>query len=167
MHRADVLYGDYRLRRVYYSGFSPIPEPSALLPIKPPPLVREHRLYQADWLLRFYGFKVNEITTATAPNPRQKTPIWILSAIWVNPNRPHPTTQRQSHEGSEEAALARETLRHLRTPLHLAQEVGTGLGRREVLQRPLPDEEAQGPPRLRPLRAQTSGTGRDSVEWTG
>ena len=51
LRRADVLYGDYRLRRVYYSGFSPIPEPSALLPIKPPPLVREHRLYQADWLL--------------------------------------------------------------------------------------------------------------------
>jgi len=39
-----------------------------VLPIKPPPLVREHRLYQADWLLRFYGFKVDEITTAEAPN---------------------------------------------------------------------------------------------------
>jgi putative DNA modification/repair radical SAM protein len=68
LRRADVLYGDYRLRRVYYSGFSPIPEPSSLLPIKPPPLVREHRLYQADWLLRFYGFKVDEITTDSAPN---------------------------------------------------------------------------------------------------
>ncbi|MSO53189.1 MAG: putative DNA modification/repair radical SAM protein [Acidobacteria bacterium] len=68
LQRADVLYSDYRLRRVYYSGFSPIPEPSALLPIKPPPLVREHRLYQADWLLRFYGFKVDEITTTGAPN---------------------------------------------------------------------------------------------------
>jgi len=66
--RAAVLYGEYRLRRVYYSGFSPIPDPSSLLPIKPPPLVREHRLYQADWLLRFYGFTVGEITTAAAPN---------------------------------------------------------------------------------------------------
>ena len=65
---ADVLYSDYRLRRVYYSGFSPIPEPSKLLPIKAPPLVREHRLYQADWLLRFYEFKVGELTTADAPN---------------------------------------------------------------------------------------------------
>jgi hypothetical protein len=45
LKRADLLYGTYRLRRVYYSGFSPIPEPSSLLPIKPPPLVREHRLY--------------------------------------------------------------------------------------------------------------------------
>ena len=68
LHRADVLYGTYRLRRVYYSGFSPIPEPSKLLPINPPPLVREHRLYQADWLLRFYEFKVGELTTADAPN---------------------------------------------------------------------------------------------------
>ena len=68
LHRADLLYGTYRLKRVYYSGFSPIPEPSKILPLKPPPLVREHRLYQADWLLRFYGFKVQELTTAAAPN---------------------------------------------------------------------------------------------------
>jgi putative DNA modification/repair radical SAM protein len=68
LHRADTLYTGYRLRRVYYSGFSPIPEPSKLLPIKPPPLVREHRLYQADWLLRFYEFKVGEITTPEEPN---------------------------------------------------------------------------------------------------
>ncbi|MEN3941766.1 putative DNA modification/repair radical SAM protein [Prosthecobacter sp. SYSU 5D2] len=65
--RADELYRDYRLRRVYYSGFSPIPEPSVLLPIKPPPLVREHRLYQADWLLRFYGFNVKELLPAENP----------------------------------------------------------------------------------------------------
>ena len=55
------LYGTYGLRRVYYSAFSPIPEPSAVLPLKPPPLQRENRLYQADWLLRFYGFSVDEI----------------------------------------------------------------------------------------------------------
>jgi len=68
LRRADTLYTGFKLRRVYYSGFSPIPEPSSLLPIKAPPLVREHRLYQADWLLRFYGFKVDEITNAAAPN---------------------------------------------------------------------------------------------------
>ena len=55
------LYGAYRLKRVYYSAFSPIPDASAALPLKAPPLVREHRLYQADWLLRFYGFEVQEI----------------------------------------------------------------------------------------------------------
>lgn len=66
--RADELYRDYRLRRVYYSGFSPIPEPSVLLPLKPPPLVREHRLYQADWLLRFYGFAVQELLPQEHPH---------------------------------------------------------------------------------------------------
>lgn len=68
LRRAELLYGTYKLRRVYYSGFSPIPQPSALLPIQAPPLLREHRLYQADWLLRFYGFEVGELTTAEAPN---------------------------------------------------------------------------------------------------
>ena len=55
------LYNAYRLRRVYYSAFSPIPEPSRLLPVKPAPLRRENRLYQADWLLRFYGFEAGEL----------------------------------------------------------------------------------------------------------
>ncbi len=68
LHRADHLYTGFHLRRVYYSGFSPIPDPSKLLPLKPPPLVREHRLYQADWLLRFYDFKVGELTTGAEPN---------------------------------------------------------------------------------------------------
>ena len=57
------LYGAYRLRRVYYSAFSPIPDSSKILPLKAPPLVREHRLYQADWLMRFYGFNADEIVT--------------------------------------------------------------------------------------------------------
>jgi putative DNA modification/repair radical SAM protein len=55
------LYGSYHLRRVYYSAFSPIPDASAALPLKKPPLMREHRLYQADWLMRFYGFRQPEI----------------------------------------------------------------------------------------------------------
>ena len=55
------LYSGYNLKRVYYSAFSPIPEPSRLLPAKPAPLRRESRLYQADWLLRFYGFAAGEL----------------------------------------------------------------------------------------------------------
>ena len=55
------LYGSYRLRRVYYSAFSPIPDSSSVLPLLKPPLMREHRLYQADWLMRFYGFEQKEI----------------------------------------------------------------------------------------------------------
>lgn len=58
------LYGSYQLRRIYYSAFSPIPDASRALPLKAPPLVREHRLYQADWLMRFYGFAAGEIVTA-------------------------------------------------------------------------------------------------------
>ncbi len=61
LHTSSGLYGDFRMRRVYYSGFSPIPDASSTLPVKPPPLLREHRLYQADWLLRFYEFSVEEI----------------------------------------------------------------------------------------------------------
>ena len=57
------LYSSYRLRRVYYSAFSPIPDSSRSLPLKAPPLVREHRLYQADWLMRFYGFSAGEVIT--------------------------------------------------------------------------------------------------------
>jgi putative DNA modification/repair radical SAM protein len=59
------LYGSYQLKRVYYSAFSPIPDASRALPLQAPPLVREHRLYQADWLMRFYGFAVNEIVDET------------------------------------------------------------------------------------------------------
>lgn len=55
------LYNNYGMRRVYYSAFSPIPDASKALPLIAPPLVREHRLYQADWLLRFYGFTVDDI----------------------------------------------------------------------------------------------------------
>lgn len=60
------LYGSYGLRRVYYSAFSPIPSASRQLPLIHPPLMREHRLYQADWLTRFYGFAPNEILDGVA-----------------------------------------------------------------------------------------------------
>ncbi len=55
------LYGSYRLKRVYYSAFSPIPDAKSSLPAKAAPLLREHRLYQADWMTRFYGFASDEI----------------------------------------------------------------------------------------------------------
>jgi putative DNA modification/repair radical SAM protein len=59
--RASSLYDRFGLRRVYYSAFSPIPDASAVLPLKRPPLMREHRLYQSDWLMRFYGFAPQEV----------------------------------------------------------------------------------------------------------
>jgi predicted DNA-binding helix-hairpin-helix protein len=60
------LYGGYGLKRVYYSAFSPIPDASSRLPPARPPLMREHRLYQADWLYRFYGFAIEEVTAGRA-----------------------------------------------------------------------------------------------------
>jgi predicted DNA-binding helix-hairpin-helix protein len=63
--RSSQLYGRFSLRRVYYSAFSPIPDASAVLPLKRPPLMREHRIYQADWLMRFYGFAPQEVQSAT------------------------------------------------------------------------------------------------------
>jgi putative DNA modification/repair radical SAM protein len=68
LEQASSLYREHKLRRVYYSAFSPIPDASRKLPLIAPPLVREHRLYQADWLLRFYGFQVGELTTAQEPD---------------------------------------------------------------------------------------------------
>ena len=62
------LYGSYGLRRVYYSAFSPIPDASSALPPAHAPLVREHRLYQADWLMRFYGFTAPELETDPVGN---------------------------------------------------------------------------------------------------
>lgn len=62
------LYKNFGLRRVYYSAFSPIPDASAVLPLKPAPLVREHRLYQADWLYRFYEFTLDDILAGTRDN---------------------------------------------------------------------------------------------------
>ena len=69
------LYSAYNLRRVYYSGFSPIPYSDGRLPVDRAPLVREHRLYQADWLMRFYGFDSSELTVPGQPNlPLDKDP---------------------------------------------------------------------------------------------
>ena len=65
--KASGLYDRHRLRRVYYSAFSPIPDASAVLPLKRPPLIREHRLYQSDWLMRFYGYSATEVQQATDP----------------------------------------------------------------------------------------------------
>ncbi|MFY1053696.1 hypothetical protein FIV02_22085 [Pseudomonas sp. THAF187a] len=61
LHNAQSLYQDYRLRRVYYSAFSPIPQSPRSVPFEAPPLLREHRLYQADFLMRGYGFSATEL----------------------------------------------------------------------------------------------------------
>ncbi|MDB5586352.1 MAG: biotin synthase [Devosia sp.] len=84
--RAAGLYSGYKLRRVYYSAFSPIPDSSARLPLKAPPLMREHRLYQADWLIRFYGFDVPEIVSGGSDG---------LLDLAIDPKLAWALTQRQ------------------------------------------------------------------------
>lgn len=105
------LYRAFALRRVYYSAFSPVADATGVLPPTPAPLLREHRLYQSDWLLRFYGFEVGEIIDA-APNGMLDLDIDPKLA-WALRHRQHfPIDINQA---------ARETL--LRVP---------GLGRRTV-----------------------------------
>ena len=69
MYTADAYYKNFNLRRVYYSGYIPIRD-DADMPLmgSQPPLLRENRLYQTDWLLRFYGFEIQEILNDVHPN---------------------------------------------------------------------------------------------------
>ena len=69
LNLTESLYGQYRLKRVFYSAYVPVVE-NALLPSldTKPPLLREHRLYQADWLLRFYGFRACELLDEAQPD---------------------------------------------------------------------------------------------------
>ena len=93
--RASSLYDRFALRRVYYSAFSPIPDASAVLPLKRPPLMREHRLYQSDWMMRFYGFKPSDLADAAGSDGMLPLDIdpklaWALkhrSAFPVDVNR--------------------------------------------------------------------------------
>ena len=69
LHLTEALYQKYRLKRVFYSAYVPVVE-NSLLPAldTKPPLLREHRLYQADWLLRFYGFQASELLDEAHPD---------------------------------------------------------------------------------------------------
>jgi putative DNA modification/repair radical SAM protein len=68
LEATSQLYATERIKRVYFSAYSPIPDADPQLPPAAPPLLREHRLYQADWLVRFYGYAAPELTPAGAPN---------------------------------------------------------------------------------------------------
>ena len=68
LYLANGFYKKFNMRRVYYSGYVPVSNDNRLPAIGTPvPMMREHRLYQADWLLRFYGFQVNEIVNLNNP----------------------------------------------------------------------------------------------------
>jgi len=85
LNTAETLYGSYKLKRVYYSAFSPIPQSPKSVPLAPPPLLREHRLYQADFLLRGYGFTVGELMPQTGNLALDIDP----KLAWALTNREH------------------------------------------------------------------------------
>jgi predicted DNA-binding helix-hairpin-helix protein len=69
MQTADHFYRNFNLKRVYYSGYIPISNDNRLPVLgSQPPLIRENRLYQTDWLMRFYGFNVNELLNDANPH---------------------------------------------------------------------------------------------------
>jgi predicted DNA-binding helix-hairpin-helix protein len=78
---ADNLYQDQKLKRVYYSGYVPISTDARVPQVDRTPLVRENRLYQADWLLRFYGFKVQEIVDDAHPQLDQEVDPKLAYAL--------------------------------------------------------------------------------------
>lgn len=94
IHVAEALYQKFELKRVYYSAFVNVNEDSAL-PALPggPPLLREHRLYQADWLMRFYGFKAGELLEENRPyfnvmlDPKEDWAVRHLECFPVEINR--------------------------------------------------------------------------------
>ncbi|MEH6434881.1 putative DNA modification/repair radical SAM protein [Massilia sp. DD77] len=85
LNTAETLYGSYKLKRVYYSAFSPIPQSPKSVPAAPPPLLREHRLYQADFLLRGYGFTAGELMPQSGNLALDVDP----KLAWALSNRDH------------------------------------------------------------------------------
>ncbi len=87
LQTAQTLYGAYKLKRVYYSAFSPIPDSPVVLPDHAPPLLREHRLYQADFLMRGYGFQAEELFPDAGDLPLDIDPklAWALAHREVFP----------------------------------------------------------------------------------
>ena len=85
LNTAQTLYGSYKLKRVYYSAFSPIPQSPKSVPAAPPPLLREHRLYQADFLLRGYGFTAGELMPTSGNLALDVDP----KLAWALSNREH------------------------------------------------------------------------------
>ncbi len=84
---SEALYKNYKLKRVYYSSYLPANPNSKILPTKPVGLLREHRLYQADWLMRFYGFTAEELLPLDENLPKEYDPkcAWALRNMHLFP----------------------------------------------------------------------------------
>ena len=89
LRRSSFLYQNYDMKRVYYSAYVPINSGENLPALQTaPPMIREHRIYQADWLLRYYSFHVDEILPETAANldlDHDPKVMWALRNIHLFP----------------------------------------------------------------------------------
>ncbi len=152
------LYGTHRLRRVYYSAFSPIPDAARALPLAAPPTVREHRLYQADWLMRFYGFTHDEIVP-----PSQGNQVGML-ALDMDPKLAWALAHRERFPVNLNTA-PRELL--LRVPGFGVQTVDRLLAARRVRRLRHADlARLQRRPRFRRYRAGVGGGATASADCT-
>ncbi len=159
LRASDALYRGFRMRRVYYSAFSPIPDASKALPLRAPPLLREHCLYQADWLLRFYGFEVGEIVMADAAmldldiDPKLAWALRHPHLFPVDINRaPREMLLRTPGLGSRNVKRVLASRRHARLRLDDLARLGVPLKKMLPFVGALdhvPRRELDGPARLR------------------
>lgn len=127
---SSSLYNEQRLKRVYFSGYLPINDYDKRLPaIKTPPLVREHRLYQSDWLMRFYQYKADEILTDDEPfldleiDPKLAYALRNMQLFPIDVNRaPYEMILRVPGIGVQSAQRIIEARKFRKlTPLHLTK----------------------------------------------
>ena len=102
------LYGNYGLSRVYYSAFSPIPDASSALPPQKAPLLREHRLYQADWLMRFYEFEAKELALDAGGNLDLSIDPKLAWALQHRDQFPVDVNTRHARAAAAHSGLGRE-----------------------------------------------------------
>ena len=136
LRTAAALYQRFRLRRVYYSAYSPIPRADARLPPQAPPLLREHRLYQADWLLRYYGFQVEELLAPSQSlldldvDPKLAWALRHREAFPVDVNRaPRELLLRVPGLGARGVELMLQARRHRQLRMADLQRLGVALRR--------------------------------------
>ncbi len=136
LNLADGLYKQQRLKRVYYSDYVPIVTDNRVPALKAPPLVRENRVYQADWLLRFYRFSVDEIVSEAHPNLDLEVDPKVSYAL-RNPEKFPVDINRADYEmilrvpgiGVKSAMKIVQSRQHQRLTLEYLQRMGVTLKR--------------------------------------
>ena len=134
---SQLLYQQYDLKRVFYSAYIPLNEEAVLPQIgTPPPLLREHRLYQADWLLRFYGFQADELLSESRPNFNEQLDPkcdWAIRHLGQFPvevqNASYDMLLRIPGIGPKSARRIVETRRYAKLDFDILKKIGVVLKR--------------------------------------